>query len=368
MIRIPVLKVNQKDIEFYLLSYDPRKIIRLVNIPDKSTMQESQRPWKESRVKEISKYIAGKLNISDEDVKQRKAKGLIPNCPILSIYPPLRIISDGKNTYIEMPDTENEILDCKNKCEIIDGQHRLISFNDEYIDPDFKNSENYSMGFVIFDNLTLNEKREIFMISNEKQEKVEKNVLNQFKKWLGLLSEDDEKIYNLICQLNNQRISPLINRFNIGGEKFNSRLSQVEATKILKKSNLYNLLNENKLQEDQQLKVLCNYFRAWSLVYSDEFNNFKHILGKISGFRFICCLFPYIWDILKEEKKTFIEENVTDILKVLKEKTENDNLFQDKKLSLAFRSESATIRCSKDYGNYLKKEKLENKVFNPAIF
>ncbi|WP_394531807.1 hypothetical protein C1N83_00055 [Priestia aryabhattai] len=89
MKKVKVIPFIQKEKTFYLLSYDPREIIKLVEFPEAGKTQETQRPWDLSRVKEISQYVAGLINLDLSKMKdrtKRKAKGFIPNCPILNIH------------------------------------------------------------------------------------------------------------------------------------------------------------------------------------------------------------------------------------------------------------------------------------------
>lgn len=355
----------QKNIKFASLIYDPRKIIDMVSIPAKDTSQEYQRPWKEKRVKEIAKYVAGLFKISDDDGIKKKAKGIIPNCPIINVIDPIKLIKENGDYYILLPETKGELEKCKGKIEVLDGQHRLIAFSRDYLDTSFKDCEKYEIGFIVFQNLTLEEKQEIFMISNDKQEKVESNVLRQIKKWLGLLSEEEENIYKIIQKLNSETSSPIKNRIIIGGTKIKNGLKLTQLSKILNKSKTYELIKNQT--EDNQLKVIIYYLNAWKNIYKDMFNNPKHILGKISGFRYVMYIFPYIYEILKEEQAKLHQENIEKVLRSLFSMTGGENLFTDESTRLHFRGETATIALAKAHGSQLRDSMLsQQKVFDPA--
>jgi len=365
MKKVQVLSAHQKGKEFYLLSYDPREIIKIVKIPPKNTSQESQRPWLEKRVKEIAKYAAGLTNISEDTANKIKAKGIIPNCPILSISSPLQIVKENGNTFIMLPESENEIHQCYGKINILDGQHRLISFSDEYLEVSFKNSELYQMGFVVFQGLTTSEMREIFMITNDKQEKMEQNVLRQIKKWLGLLSEEEDNIYNLIEKLNSESISPLKSKIIVGGNKLSNGFKLTQVSKIFKTSKLYELLKNSPI--DNQIKIISYYLQAWESVYSGMFNNPKHTMGKITGLRYACFLFPYIFEILKEKRLGLVSENIKPLLQELYNMTGGVTIFDDQNIKLAFRAESATIALAKTHGSMVKDYILnQSEVFDPT--
>lgn len=365
MKKIDLIKCVQKHKNFYMAKIDPRDVIKLVDVPEKDTDQKIQRPWKEKRVKEISKYCAGNLNISDDKEKKKKyAKGIIPNCPILNILPPLEIKDKNNYYYLNFPETEEEFNSCFKKIQILDGQHRSIAFLDEYISEDFKDSEVYEMGYIIFDSLTLEEKREIFMISNDKQEKVESNVLRQIKKWLGLLSEHEEQIYLLIERLNSEDISPLKGRIIIGGKKVKKGIKLVQLSKILRMSKTFDILKS--VDSDKQIIPICNYFKAWEKIYSGMFNNPRHTLGKISGFRYVLYLFPDIFEILKEKGKSMTTENIEPLLQDLLNYKLPLDFFEDEETRLVFRAETSTIAQARMHGSELKKLCLKkDEVYNP---
>ena len=82
MKRIKVMTIRQKGKEFYTLVADPRDIIKVVKVPEPKTGQRAQRPWLEKKVNDISTYVAGGLNISEDKQQEIKARGIIPNSPI----------------------------------------------------------------------------------------------------------------------------------------------------------------------------------------------------------------------------------------------------------------------------------------------
>ena len=87
------------------------------------------------------------------------------------------------------------------------------------------------MGFIAFQKLTREEKGELFIVTNERVEKVDRvdrNVLQNMMEWLGVLSDDDRKIYNLIKKLNKEDISPLKGRIIIEG----GRIVKLSATPL----------------------------------------------------------------------------------------------------------------------------------------
>ena len=364
MKRIKVIPIKQKGKEFYNLVEDPRNVIKLVEVPEPKTGQKAQRPWLEKKVKEISGYVAGRSNISEDKEQKVKAKGIIPNSPILNMKSPMELVVEGGEKYILFPNTEEEFEKYHGCIDIIDGQHRLISFMDKYRDIEFKDSDIYEMSFNLFIDLTINEIRELFMITNDKQEKMEQNVLREMKKSLNLLSSKEDKLYDLVINLNNESVSPLKEKIIVGGNKVPNGFKLTQVTKILDKSKSFELIS--KQEGSVQIQIISNYLKAWKNVYAGTIDNNKHTLGKIAGFRYMMYMFPYICDILKILRKTMSIENVQEIIQLLCNLTNGEAMFDDDKIKLAFRGESATISLAKNNGNLLKERCIkENDVFDP---
>lgn len=356
MKKVFLLEVKQKDKSFFMGVLDPRKVVKLIDIPAKNTNQETNRPWKEKRVEEIADYVAGKKNISDKKDAVQMANGYIPNCPILSLAHPFQIYKENGMSYIEFPEMEEEIEKYYGSITVLDGQHRLISFDDHYIDPTVVDFE-YNMGFILFTDLTINEKREIFMITNDMQEKVESNVLKLMKRWLGLLTEKEDYLYKITERLNQEDISALRGKIIIGGNKISGGFKAAQIIKMLDKSGIYDKISNKS--EEEQIKILCTYFNAWKEVYSGKFLNSKHFMGKTTGLRYVCFLFPVIGDILWKLKKGYTKENIKDILSVLRSITiDNEKVYED--MRYVVRSESGTISIARSHGEELKNNLLNN--------
>jgi DGQHR domain-containing protein len=364
MKRIKLMLVKQKGKIFYTMVCSPRELIKLVDVPAPKTGQKAQRPWLEKKVKEISEYVSGRAKISEDKGQEVKAKGIIPNSPILNIKYPMKVVNEGSENFLLFPESHEEFLKYYGCIDIIDGQHRLISFMDKYRDIDFKDDEVYEMSFNMFIDLTINGIRELFMITNDKQEKMEQNVLREMKKSLNLLSSKEDKLYDLVISLNEETISPLKDKIIIGGNKVSNGFKLTQVSKILDKSKSYELIS--KQDEITQIQLISNYLKGWQNVYNSALADNKHTLGKITGLRYMMYIFPYVCEILKELRKPLDEKNVEDIIRKLYSITHGEVVFQDDKIKLAFRGESATIALAKNNGNLLKDECVkENGIFDP---
>ena len=364
MKRYNLVKVIQKDKEFYVLVADPRVIVKLLMNYKSGEEQETQRPWEEKRVREIAKYVSGKFK--DDDNK--KAIGLIPNAPILNIKEKIDVQEDDQGAYILLPETTSELEKYSNSIEAIDGQHRIRAFMEEYVDPDFSPNTTYEMIFSVFSHLSKKDKKELFMITNEKQVKVPSNLLRMFKRELDLL-KGDEIIYDLVLKLNNEDYSPLKGRIMIGSKKISKGYQEIQVSKIINKSDAYKKLKAWFDDDIEKIaKVISNYIRAWEQVYSVLYQDpGKETITKVSGLRYIMYLLPTVIDILAKRGETATVANFKKIIELLPNAIDIEDVFTDEMSSLSFRGEGATIKLAKDHGDMLKsyEAKMEKK-FNMA--
>lgn len=358
--------VKQKNVSFYAMVADPREVVRLMKRAKEKEVQDAQRPWSKRKVMEISAFVAGRLEMSPT----YQASGLLPNAPILNITDKLQVRKDSSTGrhYLLFPETPAEFAAYKNCIEVIDGQHRLLAFADDLRDPTFPNSQPYQMIFSLFDKLSIDEKRELFMITNEKQTKVDSNLLRLLKKDLNLLG-DDEVVFDLVGQMNLEDFSPLKGRIMIGAESILKGYKEGQLSKILLRSNAFDKLN--RLTDGDLLlmcRVLTNYLRAWESVYKVSFRlPGKDTLTKISGLRYILYLLPDMLDILGQRGKPASEENCQRLIEDLSAATGVVNVFTDEQLSLAFRGEGATIKMAREHGKALYSyTQQQTGIFNPT--
>lgn len=367
MKKIDLAQVKQKDQIFYSMVIDPRIIVELLSDVKPGETQEVQRPWTVKKVKEISSYVAGKVKLE----KKFKVLGIIPNNPIIAISKPFEVKKEFNKEskedkyYLEMPETDEEKKMYKGKIEVIDGQHRLRAFSKEYRDPLFSDTTDYNMIFAVFDNLSINQRKEIFMFTNEKQDKVSTNLIRLLKKALGLLGEE-EKIFDIVNSLNDESYSPLYKRIIFGEEKISKGYKENQLSKILEKSNTLDTLEKySKNEPDKMIRMISNYLKSWETIYGLSFQNpGKETLTKISGIRYIMYLFPEIMELLVKNKKNAIPENFEDIIEKLPVAVGIEDIFDN---NLAFRGEGATIKLAKEHSKKLVSYILsKNDEFDPT--
>lgn len=361
MKRIDLYPIVQKGETFWFFKDDPRKIVKLLPDVKNGVEQEAQRPWIKKKVEEISDYIGGKIKFQGITLK---CKGLLPSAPVLDINGDLKVEKDEKGYFINFPESEEEFKSFKGFIEPIDGQHRIRAFMNEFLKLNLKDSDVYEMVFFVFNSLSIKEKRELFLITNEKHESMSKNLLRKMKKWLGLLEGDDERIFDIVEALNTENFSPIKDKIIVGENKIKNGWKESQVSRILSKSNTFSKLKE--LDEEKIEKIISNYLKAWEDVYGLNIkNNTTEIISKISGFRYIMYYFPSIYDALIEEKLNATKENFKKFILYTKEVTNMNSVFDVERN--AFKGEGATLSLIHDHiglYNKLIKEKLNK--FDPS--
>ncbi|MEW4329178.1 DGQHR domain-containing protein [Rossellomorea marisflavi] len=377
MIKIYLEKVNQKGKTFFVMVADPRLIVRLLPNIEAGTSQEAQRPWLKKKVQEISTYVAGKVKIHDNF----RALGLIPNNPILVINHPLEIKKEileikngdqleGKEMYYIMIPTELEEGSIyEGAIDALDGQHRLRAFDAEFRDPLFSDQTPYQMVFSVFDDLSINQRKEIFMITNEKQDKVSTNLIRLLKKALGLLNEEEERVFEITEGLNMEPFSVLKGRVMFGSDKVTKGYKDTQLSKILSKSGTIDSFETYNIADtEKKVKVISNYLKAWEEAHSVSYQEpDKDTLTKISGLRYVLYLFPTIFEALMKKENLATKDNFREIILKLPQATNIENVFENQNTSLAFRGEGATVKLAKDHGkDLLAHINGENTTFDPT--
>ncbi len=354
MEKIYLTSVRQKNFTFHTLVADPRKIVTLMKRIEADEVQESQRPWSKKKVQEIVEYIMGQLSL---DKQKYNVNGLIPNAPIINLIGKFEILHDENDMpYILFPETEEEAKEFAGCIEVIDGQHRVLAFAPDLRDPLFSDDTPYEMIFSVFCKLTEDEKKELFMVTNEKQTKIGDDLLRLMRKALCLLGQN-EKYFDLVCKMNTEEISPLKNRIMIGADKVKKGYKEKQLSNILEQTSVYDRLEtEGFTSNNSKCKLLSLYLRAWENVYQVSFQTpSDSTLTKISGIRYIMYLLPTFFEILKGSTTHPDEKSLKEIIQKLPLATGIPNVFTDPSASLAFRGGGATVKMGKEHSTLLMK-------------
>ena len=353
MKKMRLYPVTQKNVTFYAMIADPRDIAAVMKRAKAAESQENQRPWSKTKVKEIARFVTGWMRVG---ANNHAALGLLPNAPIISLTESFRIHHKAASDeyYILFPETEEEFGKYADSIEVIDGQHRILAFAEDLREPELTDDTVYEMIFSVFAPLEVAEKKEIFMVTNEKQTKVESNLLRLFKKQLNLL-DDDEKLFDLVCRMNTEDYSPLKDRIIVGSDLITKGYKEMQLSKILDKSGVYEKLSRITDEDEARMcRGLSYYLKSWEKVYQVSFRNpGKDTLTKISGLRYILYLFSDMLEILKDQKKPATQEAFEELIRQLPEATGVANVFTSDETSLAFRGEGATVKLAKEHGKML---------------
>ena len=107
MKKVRVYKVTQKNMVFYSMVADPRMIAKIRKQYTAGEQQDVQRPWVESKVKDIAAYVGGKA-----EVEGKNSLGIIPNSPIINLKSGLKVksetIANETFYYVEFPETDEQ--------------------------------------------------------------------------------------------------------------------------------------------------------------------------------------------------------------------------------------------------------------------
>lgn len=348
MKEIYLQKVKQYGTECYIGKMDPRKLVKVAKHVEASDTQDAQRPLNAKRVKDIAKYVSNE-------------KGILPNTLTIATNDnsfAVNVVDADKGIYsIRFPETPEEFENYKEKIDVMDGQHRLYSFQDDYnLMPD---DETYEIGFTLYVKPTLYERRRIFVSCNEKQEKVSGNLLMWFREQLNMLNTNEAALYNLVSKLNDE--FPLKGHIIMSAEKVKNGVKAKEVMLVLEKAEVLNFsIQGNKLTEQQLIKLICSYLTAWQQVVGFSFTassgKTTGAAVKIAGLRLMLMVLPAVWDRSITKLQKFTEEYVKETLIAAFEKLrtqkgyffKNDEFFICETHKNAFRERSATEQFAKE--------------------
>ncbi len=349
-------KITQYERTCYIGKMDPRDLIRVANDIGMGDLQDAQRPLSKKKVTDISKYVA-------------ENQGLLPNTiTIATTDNRLSVQADPKckDSYcMNFPETDEEYANFANAIEVMDGQHRLYSFREDL--RKIKDYTPYEIGFVMYIMPTLTERRTIFVTCNEKQDKVDSNLLMWFRNELHLLSNEDKAYQSLVTQLN--CTYPLANRIIMSAEKIKKGFKAQQVIDVLKKAHVNDLtMSGSPLNENEKVKVISRYLCAWEEVCGFEFSKPDTKNGaavKIAGLRFMMLLLKPFWDRCIQNHTKFDKEYIKSTIMQLISSygVEYDQFFTTEEHVLWFRDRTAITAAANRAEDKIKHFGSES--FNP---
>ncbi|HVA48204.1 MAG TPA: DGQHR domain-containing protein [Pirellulales bacterium] len=194
---VRALTLKQKETTLYCFAMSAMELEPLcyVEAATRDKKRGLQRVTEASRLREIGEYLASGVN------------ALLPNNIILNLKPDVTISPEGDTgiVTITFPSDEGEYA------FIVDGQHRLFSFDDTY--RQLPDDEIFELPVVALHNATEEVVGATFVAINCNQKPVNRDLLTQMKAILGLLDSDIEKTsIELIHSLDEDPSSPLQGR------------------------------------------------------------------------------------------------------------------------------------------------------------
>lgn len=365
MKKVRLTQVNQYGQAFYIGKYDPRVLVMLADQSiDVGSLQEAQRPLEKQHLQELSEYVSP------------REKGMLPASVMLGTKDRNRLVveketePDGEiSFFMWFPQTPEEIREYENTIDIIDGQHRLFAFSDRYRDEEMKDDVVYEMAFSLFITPSVEMRRRLFTVTNEKQKAVNGNLLLYLKSKLGMLNQAEKQYYPIVNSLATEPCSPLKGRIIMSAEKITKGYKAKELIKILDKAKIGQLqVNHQLLTAAEQVKAISTYLSAWESFYGRSYTSpGKETMTKISGLRYVLLLMPTFLEYAVTRQKKFEQEFVRSVIQKMEDYKglgEEETLFDR---SLEFRGEGATIKMAEDDATGLKAylASSDSNGFNP---
>ncbi|MDB6122793.1 MAG: hypothetical protein JWQ71_1786 [Pedosphaera sp.] len=288
-IDFPCLTVEQDKTTLVLFSANAKKLWSLVDInkrdPDKDTGY--QRTLSQARVKAIANYI--------------EIKKVIPLSVLISLEG--ATLSHDKKT-ITIPDR-------KDAGWVIDGQHRLAGAHQAKAD--------LEIAIIAFLDLPLEKQIEHFVTINREAKGVPTSLYFDLLPHLPHSKSDSEmskeRAADIANQLKKDETSPFFNRIVVmtspkrGEMSLNNFVRKVSSL-VQKKTGKFNLYTEQ-----EQRKVIDNYYKALEHVFPKEAKKDECIFFQTIGFGALMNILPTIFDLSIKHYKGFRVEDASKILK-----------------------------------------------------
>ena len=356
MEKIYLQKIEQYNSVSYVGKIDPRNLIKVATRIGIGEVQDAQRPLSAKRVKEIAKYVGNE-------------RGILPNTLTIATKDTrFEVLTDSETGlyYIEFPHDVAEYANYEDAIDVLDGQHRLYSFLEEH--RQLSDNDKYEIGFTLYIRPTLNERRQIFISCNEKQEKVSGNLLMWFKEKLQMLSNEEKLLFDIVSKLNLEY--PLRGRIIMGAEKISSGIKAQELMKIIKQAKICNItVDEKAISADNIVKLVTIYLSAWENVVGFKFASPSIKKDgpavKVSGLRYMLLLLPTLWYRAIDTKRRFNEEFVKETLNqfITTQGVSRNEFFTCDLNKMKFRERSATELFANDSMEKIRTMNSGN--FNP---
>ncbi|MBI3825587.1 MAG: DGQHR domain-containing protein [Candidatus Rokubacteria bacterium] len=263
---VPALPISQGDFTFYVFSLTAKTLLSVSYTSERTreNRQGIQRGLNASRLREIGDYLQGRT----------AGPPLLPNAIIVS----LSADAYFRDNYIHIPNRPSA------EAFVLDGQHRLWSFDDEY-----SGSVDLPLVVSAFIDLPDEFKALVFRTINGTQRKINPSLVYDLipmlrqTEWVEF---EDRRAYYLVSSLNEDRDSPWHDKIGMvgGAGRIISLSSFMTALKkLLKRGHIFHTEDADFFEEALQLRVLMTYFKVLAAAYPREWNNKEFLLCKYVG-------------------------------------------------------------------------------------
>ena len=291
----PILAIplKQGDYQFYIFKISAKKLLSIAYTSERTKANRTgiQRGLRRDRLIAIGKYLKA------ED----GGAPILPNTIIVSLSQD-SFYEEGQLNIANKPAGE---------AFVIDGQHRLWSFSEE-----FSGDTDFEIVVSAFIELPDENKALIFRTINGEQRKINPSLVYDLipmlrdKNWVEFENWRSQEIVEV---LNTNSNSPWNNKISMVGEpgKVISQSSFVTAIKkLFKKGHLFSTLeSQDFLESVTQEKLLIVYFNSIADKYSVEWDNKEYLLCKYIGVSALLMLLEKIIHDLRFKNVEIVNNN-----------------------------------------------------------
>ena len=358
-----LIEVTQHSTKRYVGVAPAVDLVKLATKVELQEVQEAQRPINPKRLSDIADFVSSEGTLSTSIVigtKNDKIK-----------IEPANIAGIPSLYKMRFPETEAEFEEFKDSFDIMDGQHRLFSFLDDY--RKIPDSENFEITFEMYVKPTMRDRRLIFKNTNEKQEKVASNLLMWFRAQLQMLKEKEKEYHPVVSLLSSESCSPLKGRIIMGAERITGGIKAEQLITVLDKADIKNISGV-PLSDEKMLALISNYLTGWEEAVGSKFVDRDRDLGafsKIAGLRFMISLLPEFYDKAVAEKcainSNYIKDTVNSLFSTYgisaRDVFDKESDYFKNLGSNPFAGETPTNLLAKEWANKLKQ--LSSGSFDP---
>jgi DGQHR domain-containing protein len=259
--KVGAIRIQQDGLEFFIFKMDAKTLLRLAAVRRRkeNPLTGIQRTLNKGRLKEIANYIDS-------------GKAVFPNSLVVNL--PSEVTYSEETNTLEIPDVPGSIL-------VIDGQHRLWSFGDEYT------TNTLDLPVSGFVGISDSEAASIFVVINGKQRKINPSLV--YDLFLMMRDEnpydfEDKRAQSLVESLYSEEESPWFHQISMLGGR---ELLITQATFVLHVKQLFKKDSvftwEGFQDEAIQEELLFEYFGRQKVIFRNAWLNEDYSLCRNTG-------------------------------------------------------------------------------------